>query len=62
MSTPTLRTLQLQLIHLQQEVHTLKQVFLQEPELRPEFIARLERLSKGKSFHVKDFRERYGLV
>ena len=32
-----------------------------EPELRPEFIEKIQRLAKQKSIHVKDFAARYGL-
>ena len=32
-----------------------------EPELRPEFIAKIKGIQKQKSIHVKDFAKRYGL-
>ncbi|MBI2664498.1 DUF2683 family protein [Candidatus Woesearchaeota archaeon] len=32
-----------------------------EPELRPEFIEKIRRLTKQKSIRVKDFAARYGL-
>lgn len=32
-----------------------------EPELRPEFIEKMKRISKQKSIRVKDFAEKYGL-
>ena len=32
-----------------------------EPELRPEFVEKIRRISKQKSIRVKDFKERYGL-
>ena len=32
-----------------------------EPELRPEFIEKIQRIKKQKSIHVMDFAARYGL-
>jgi ribosomal protein S15P/S13E len=32
-----------------------------EPELRPEFIEKINRIKKQQSVHVKDFAARYGL-
>ena len=32
-----------------------------EPELRPEFIARMKKIEKQKSIRVDDFAKRYGL-
>ena len=32
-----------------------------EPELRPEFIAKMKKIEKQKSIHVSDFAMRYGL-
>ncbi len=32
-----------------------------EPELRPEFIEKMKKISKQKSIHVDDFAKRYGL-
>ncbi len=33
----------------------------EEPELRPEFIAKMRRIEKQKNIRVKDFAKRYGL-
>ena len=33
----------------------------EEPELRPEFIAKMRRIEKQKSIRVDDFAKRYGL-
>lgn len=33
----------------------------EDPELRPEFIAKMKRIQKQKSVPVKDFAQRYGL-
>ena len=35
--------------------------FENEPELRPEFIKKLEKIKKQKSIQVDDFASRYGL-
>ena len=32
-----------------------------EPDLRPEFIEKIEKIKKEKSIRVKDFAKRYGL-
>ncbi len=32
-----------------------------EPELRPEFIEKINKIKKQKSIHVDDFSKRYGL-
>jgi len=32
-----------------------------EPELKPEFIEKMKKISKQKSIHVDDFAKRYGL-
>ncbi len=36
--------------------------FQNEPELRPEFVKKMEQIQKQKSIKVKDFAQRYGLA
>ncbi|HLC46711.1 MAG TPA: DUF2683 family protein [Candidatus Nanoarchaeia archaeon] len=38
-----------------------KYVESEEPELKPEFIAKMRRIEKQPSIRVKDFAKRYGL-
>ena len=38
-----------------------KFIELEEPELRPEFVAKIKKIEKQSSIRVNDFRKRYGL-
>ncbi|SPD74522.1 conserved hypothetical protein [uncultured Desulfobacterium sp.] len=49
------------LVELQRDVALIKKSFLDEPELRDDFVLRMRDIDLEKSIPVKDFGERYGL-
>lgn len=61
MTKPTLQVIYQQLTQLQKEVHTIKQMVMDEPMVRSEVIARVQNLASEKSITVKSFRKRYGI-
>lgn len=42
-------------------VFVVNQYIEEEPELKPEFIEKIRKIEKQKSFRVNDFAKRYGL-
>ena len=44
-----------------QAIQLVVQRYLEEPELRLDFIEKIKRIDKQKSINVKDFSKRYGL-
>ena len=48
-------------VDLQREVALMKKSFMEEPDLRDEFISQMRDIDLEKAVMVKDFRERYGL-
>jgi hypothetical protein len=48
-------------VDLQRDVALMKKSFMEEPELRDEFISRMRDIDLEKTVIVKDFSERYGL-
>ncbi len=45
-----------------QAVQFVVEKYLEEPELKPEFIEKIKNIEKQKSIRVKDFNKRYGLT
>ena len=49
------------LVELQRDVALIKKTFIEEPELREDFVARMRDIDLEESMSVEDFGERYGL-
>jgi hypothetical protein len=49
------------LVDLQQDVALIKKTFMEEPDLRDDFIARMRDIDLEKAVPVVDFVKRYGL-
>lgn len=49
------------LVELQRDVALMKKSFIDEPELRDDFVLRMRDIDLEKSIPVEDFGERYGL-
>ena len=61
MKNITIETVYKKIIDLQRDVAQIKKSLLEEPELREEFILRMQDIDLEKSIMVEDFRKRYGL-
>ncbi len=48
-------------VNLQHEMDFIKKKFMEEPDLRDEFILWMKDIDIEKTVKVKDFRKRYGL-
>jgi hypothetical protein len=49
------------LVELQRDVALIKKTFIEEPELREDFVSRMRDIDLEESMSVEDFGERYGL-
>ena len=61
MKNITLETIYKKVTDLQRDVVQIKKSLLEEPELREDFILRMQDIDLEKSIVVKDFGKRYGL-
>ena len=61
MKQVTLRTLYEKVSDLQRDMALIKKTLIEEPELREEFILRMQNIDLEISIPVKDFAKRYGL-
>jgi hypothetical protein len=57
----TLEKIYKMLVDLQQDVALIKKTFMEEPDLRDDFIARMRDIDLEKAVPVEDFAKRYGL-
>ena len=60
-TTVTLHTLHQHMLRLEQQVRAMQETLLQEPELRSEFIVRMEAISQERSLSIPSFRAHYHL-
>lgn len=58
----TLETIYKMVVDLKHDMDLIKKAFIEEPELRDDFILRMRDTDLQKSIKVKDFGERYGLI
>ena len=49
------------LLELKQDIEFLKKAFLEDPDLRDDFVARMKDIELEKAISVEDFAKRYGL-
>jgi len=57
----TLEKIYKMLVGLQRDVSLIKKTFMEEPDLRDDFIARMRDIDLEKAISVEDFGKRYGL-
>jgi hypothetical protein len=57
----TLEDIYKKVVDLQRDVATIKKGLMEEPELRDDFILRMQDIDLEKSIMVENFGERYGL-
>ena len=57
----TLEKIYKMLVGLQRDVSLIKKTFMEEPDLRDDFIARMRDIDLEKTISVEDFGKRYGL-
>ena len=57
----TLENIYKMLVDLQRDVALIKKSFIDEPELRDDFISRMRDIDLERSILVEDFGKRYGL-
>lgn len=58
----TLENIYKMVVDLKRDVALIKKSFMEEPELRDEFILRMRDLDIEKAIRVEDFGKRYGLT
>ena len=61
MKAITVETLYKKVVEMQHDIVQIKKSLLGEPELRVEFIQRMQDIDLESSITVKDFGKRYGL-
>jgi hypothetical protein len=61
MKQVTLKDLYEKVIGLQRDIALIKKTLIEEPELREDFILRMQNIDLEKSIPVEDFGKRYGL-
>jgi hypothetical protein len=61
MKAITVETLYKKVVEMQHDIVQIKKSLLEEPELRVEFIQRMQDIDLESSITVKDFGKRYGL-
>lgn len=61
MKQVTLQTLYKKVSNIQRDMALIKKTLIEEPELREDFILRMQAIDLEKSIPVKDFAKRYGL-
>jgi len=57
----TLETIYKKVVDLERDVGEIKKSLIEEPELRDDFILRMQDIDLDKSIVVEDFSKRYGL-
>lgn len=57
----TLDVLYKKMVELQHDIGQIKRSLVEDPELRKDFIMRMENIELEKSIPVEDFGKRYGL-
>lgn len=57
----TLETIYEKVLSIEQDLNKIKTILLEEPELREDFIKRINQIDSEKKVMVKDFGEHYGL-
>ena len=57
----TLETVYKKVLSIEQDLNKIKKILLEEPELREDFIRRINKIDSEKKVMVKDFGEHYGL-
>ena len=57
----TLKVLYRKVTDLQRDITQIKKTLIEEPDLRDDFILRMQNIDLEKSISVKDFGKRYGL-
>jgi len=61
MKQVTLKALYDKVSNLEHDIALIKKTLIEEPELREDFIRRMQNLDFEKSITVEDFAKRYGL-
>ena len=61
MKQVTLKALYDKVSNLEHDIALIKKTLIEEPELREDFIRRMQDLDLEKSITVEDFAKRYGL-
>lgn len=61
MKNVTLEAIYKKVVDLQHDVARLREVIMEEPELRVDFIARMKDIDQEESVMVDDFGKRYNL-
>jgi hypothetical protein len=61
MKQVTLKTIYEKVNDLQRDMALIKKTLIEEPELREDFIRRMQDIYLERSISVKDFAKRYGL-
>jgi hypothetical protein len=61
MKQVTLKTIYEKVNDLQRDMALIKKTLIEEPELREDFIRRMQDIDLERSIPVKDFAKRYGL-
>jgi len=57
----TLEKIYKMLVGLQRDLSLIKKTFMEEPDLRDDFVARMRDIDLEKAIPVEDFVKRYGL-
>lgn len=57
----TLEKIYKMLVGLQRDLSLIKKTFMEEPDLRDDFVARMRDIDIEKAIPVEDFVKRYGL-
>ena len=57
----TLEKIYKMLVGLQRDLSSIKKTFMEEPDLRDDFVARMRDIDLEKAIPVEDFVKRYGL-
>ena len=61
MKQVTLKALYEKVSNLERDIALIKKTLIEEPDLREDFILRLQKIDLEKSIPVEDFGKRYGL-
>jgi len=61
MKQVTLKSLYEKVSNLQRDIGLIKKTLIEEPELREDFILRMQEIDLEKSLPVENFAKRYGL-
>ena len=61
MKTVTLEAIYKKVVDLQRDMVRLREVIMEEPELRADFIARMKDIDQEKSIMIDNFGKRYNL-